>query len=111
MEKRYSYRDICTGGYCHFYKFDAKNLDELNKLIISASEIDQNEFLRKYGKIFEPKDAQILDKDGKLMHTIIFNNEKNMYFKLHLPDAFSIITQDGMKVNKNLMDRNKIKGG
>ena len=79
MEKKYSYRDICTGGYCHFYKFNAKNLDELNKLIISAGEIDQYEFLRKYGKIFEPKDAQILDKDGKLMHTIIFNNEKNMY--------------------------------
>ncbi|MCI6641290.1 MAG: hypothetical protein PUK41_07760 [Campylobacter hominis] len=32
MDEKYSYRNICTGGFCLFYKFNVKNLDELINL-------------------------------------------------------------------------------
>ncbi|MCI6641288.1 MAG: hypothetical protein PUK41_07750 [Campylobacter hominis] len=107
MDEKYEEWDICVSDRCSFYKFDVKNLDELNKLIISAGKIYVLDFLRKYGKKFELNYNIILDKNENFINTLVFDNVKSTRIEIYFPNTFSIIEQNEMRDNKTLMDQNK----
>lgn len=102
-EEEYSYNDACFNDQCLFYKFDTRNLEELNNIIVSIGRIETSEFIKKYGKQFELEENQILNKDGHLTHTIGFDNAKHGRLEIYVPDVFSLIDKETIKANKKLL--------